>query len=226
MNEYGQYCPMARAVELLGDRWTLLIVRDLFCGAEHFNELERGLPGISRSLLTERLRRLEKHGILTREPAPSGKKTVYRLTQAGLDLFPIIESLTRWGARWAFGEPRQDELKPLLLMAWMRGRVCHENLPACRVVVEFRFPTARPRDYWMVLNPGDVSICLTHPGFEVDLYVTADLTSLYKVWVGRMPFAAALADDQIHMDASPELARAFPTWFALSPAAGIVREEM
>lgn len=226
MSTYGQYCPMARAVELLGDRWTLLIVRDLFCGAEHFNQLERGLPGISRALLSERLRRLEKYGILTRQPAPTGRKSAYRLTQAGLDLFPIIESLTHWGARWAFGEPRPDELKPLLLIGWMRGRVCRENLPARRVVVEFRFPETRPRDYWMVLTPDDVSICLTHPGFEVDLYVTADLASLYKVWAGRMPFSTALANDQIRMHASPEYARAFPTWFALSPIAGIVREEM
>lgn len=226
MSTYGQYCPMARAVDLLGDRWTLLIVRDLFTGAEHFNELERGLPGISRALLTERLRRLEKYGILTRQPAPTGHKSIYRLTPAGLDLFPVIESLTRWGARWAFGEPRPDELKPLLLMAWMRGRVCSENLPGCRVVVEFRFPETRPRDYWMVLTPEDVSICVTHPGFDVDLYVTADLASLYKVWLGRMPFSTAVADQQIHLDASTEYARAFPTWFALSPVAGIVREEM
>lgn len=226
MSAYGQYCPLARAVEILGDRWTLLIVRDMFCGAEHFNALERGLPGISRALLSERLRRLEKYGILTRQPATPGRKSAYRLTQAGLDLFPVIESLTHWGARWAFGEPRPDELKPLLLMWWMRGRVRHQNLPACRVVVEFRFPETRPRDYWMVLNPNDVSICVTHPGFEVNLYVTADLASLYKVWVGRMPFSTALANNQINIDASPEYARAFPTWFTLSPAAGIVREEM
>lgn len=217
---------MARAVEILGDRWTLLIVRDMFCGAEHFNQLERGLPGISRSLLSERLRRLEKNGILTRQPAPTGRKSSYHLTQAGLDLFPVVDSLTHWGARWAFGEPRPDELQPLLLMWWMRGRVSPQNLPAFRVVIEFRFPETRPRDYWMVLNPEDVSICVTHPGFEVDLFVTADLASLYKVWVGRLSFSTALANDQIIIDASPEFARAFPTWFTLSPVSGIVREEM
>lgn len=226
MSKYGQYCPMARAVEILGDRWTLLIVRDMFCGAEHFNQLERGLPGISRSLLSERLRRLEKNGILTRQPAPTGRKSSYHLTQAGLDLFPVVDSLTHWGARWAFGEPRPDELQPLLLMWWMRGRVSPQNLPAFRVVIEFRFPETRPRDYWMVLNPEDVSICVTHPGFEVDLFVTADLASLYKVWVGRLSFSTALANDQIIIDASPEFAHAFPTWFTLSPVSGIVREEM
>lgn len=226
MSTYGQYCPMARSVEILGDRWTLLIVRDLFCGAEHFNELERGLPGISRALLSQRLRRLEKYGIVTRYSAPTGRKITYHLTQAGLDLIPVVESLTRWGARWAFGEPRQDELKPLLLMVWMRSRVCRENLPPGRIVVEFRFPETRPRDYWMVFTPEDVSICITHPGFDVDLYITADLASLYKVWVGRLSFSTALANNQIHIDAPADYARAFPTWFALSPAAGIVREEM
>lgn len=217
---------MARAVEILGDRWTLLIVRDMFSGAEHFNEMERGLPGISRSLLSERLRRLEKYGILTREQAPTGRKSTYRLTQAGLDLFPVIESLTHWGARWAFGEPRPDELKPLLLMWWMRGRVNLQNLPACRVVVEFRFSESRPRDFWMVLNPDDVSICITHPGYEVDLFITTELASLYKVWLGRLPFSTALANNQINIVALPEYARAFPTWFSLSPVSGIVREEM
>ena len=99
---------MAKAVEILGDRWTLLIVRDLLCGVDHFNALERGLPGISRALLASRLKRLQQVGIVERGVAPKGKRTCYTLTSAGWELYPVVESLTRWGAKWAFGEPEQD----------------------------------------------------------------------------------------------------------------------
>ena len=169
MNRYGQYCPTARAVEILGDRWTLLIVRNLLFGERHFNQLERGLPGISRALLAGRLKRLLQAGILEREPGEGGRRGGYRLTQAGRDLFPVIESLTRWGARWAFGEPDPEELQPVLLLWWMHDRVNQAQLPPGRVVVEFFFREARPPCYWLVLSREDVSVCLTHPGFEIDL---------------------------------------------------------
>ena len=110
MNKYGQYCPIARAVEILGDRWTLLIVRDLLFGAQHFNELEHGLPGIPKALLTDRLRRLQQVGAIVRQSESGGRRTRYQLTPAGWELYPVIESLTRWGAKWAFGEPEPNDL--------------------------------------------------------------------------------------------------------------------
>jgi DNA-binding HxlR family transcriptional regulator len=222
MNKYGQYCPMARAVEILGDRWTLLIVRDLFCGAHHFNALERGLPGISRALLTGRLKRLQKAGIILRQNEPAGQKVRYELTQAGWELYPIVESLTRWGAKWAFGEPRLEELNPVLLLWWIRDRVYTEHLPPERVVVEFDFCEARPHRYWLILKPGDVSVCIKHPGYDTDILVTTTLVVFYQVWLGRTPFARAIADEQIRLDAMPALARAFPHWFALSKVVEIL----
>jgi DNA-binding HxlR family transcriptional regulator len=107
MNKYGQYCPVARAAEILGDRWTLLIVRDLVCGAHHFNALECGLPGIPRAVLANRLKRLQQTGIIEREEESGSQKVSYSLTPAGLSLKPIIDSLSDWGARWAFGEPEE-----------------------------------------------------------------------------------------------------------------------
>src|SRR5687768_8568736 len=139
MHKYGQYCPIARAAEILGDRWTLLIVRDLLCGAQHFNQLERGLPGISRALLAERLRRLQQFGVLERQLAPKGRQTSYHLTPAGRELQAVINTLLHWGAAWAFGEPDPTELDPLLLMWWMHDRVYTERLPSRRIVVEFDF---------------------------------------------------------------------------------------
>lgn len=226
MNKYGQYCPTARAVEILGDRWTLLIVRDLIGGAQHFNQLERGLPGISRALLADRLRRLQRAGVVQRYGDPKHRKTHYELTQAGEELSPVVASLTHWGARWAFGDPEPEELNPVLLLWWMRDRVNADQIPEEQVVVEFMFREVRPNRYWLVLNPADVSVCLKHPGFEIDMLVTADLAALYQVWVGRIDFADALRENRIDIDAVPALIRAFPRWFALSLAAPAVREAM
>ena len=128
MHLYGQYCPVARAAEILADRWTVLIVRELLAEVSHFNELERGLPRISRTLLAERLRRLEQAGVVERRVASRGKRTEYRLTRAGRELQRVIDDLGEWGARWAFGEPRPNELDPIVLLWWMRRRVRQERL--------------------------------------------------------------------------------------------------
>jgi len=223
MTKYGQYCPIARSVEILGDRWTLLIIRDLLGGRHHFNELERGLPGISRALLANRLRTLQSVGVLERQVEPDGRRTRYQLTQAGQDLSQVVEALTNWGAKWAFGEPDISELDPILLLWWMRDRVYLERLPRQRVVIEFAFHSPRRYTYWLVLQPTDVSVCLTHPGFEVDVLVTADLAALYKVWLGRMTFEEAIREQQVELNATPSLARNFPRWFAWSPVAEAVR---
>src|SRR5574341_1264400 len=131
---YGQYCPIAKASEIFADRWTLLIMRELhFDGPHRFNELERNLPGISRSLLSGRLRRLVRAGIVDREVGPSGHPS-YQLTPAGHELFGVTEALGQWGARWAFPEPRPDELDPILLMTWVRRSIHRHLLPPKRTV--------------------------------------------------------------------------------------------
>src|SRR5262245_27685893 len=126
---YGQYCPVARASEILADRWTPLIVRELLAGLRHFNELDRGLPGISRALLVERLRRLERMGIVERHARGEGRAVEYALTRAGRELQRVIDVLGGWGARWAFGDPRPAELDPIVLRWWMRRRVHRSRLP-------------------------------------------------------------------------------------------------
>jgi DNA-binding HxlR family transcriptional regulator len=223
MNTYGQYCPIAMATEILGDRWTLLIVRDLLTGVRHFNDLERGLPGISRGLLSSRLRRLEVSGVIEKHSHGKGRKTDYTLTQAGEELHEVINSLLIWGARWAFGEPTEEQLDPVLLMWWMRSRVRHEKLPRERVVVQFDFYHERKETYWLILTPDDISICLTHPGYETDVYVTTQLRDYYQLWLGRISYREATQTGRVQVDAIPALARAFPTWFAWSLAAPAVR---
>ena len=214
---------MACAVEILGDRWTLLIVRDLLTGTRHFNHLERGLPGISRALLSQRLRRLQQAGIIAKRTTGAGRGTEYALTPAGRDLQPVVLSLTEWGSQWAFRDPQPEQLDPLLIMWWMRGRMQVDQLPQPRVVVQFDFRGAHTGSYWLVLTPADVSVCLTPPGFDIDVLVTADLAAWFQVWLGRVPYAEALHRQQVRVEALPELTRALPTWFAWSPAAPLVR---
>ncbi len=223
MDSYGQYCPVARAAEVLGDRWTLLIVRDLLLGTTRFNDLARGLPGISRSLLAQRLQRLEQEDIVQRRTDGKGRTAEYCLTPAGQELQRVIDVLMDWGAQWAFGDPDPVELDPLLLLWWMRKRVHLERLPSPRMVMQFDFSGAKVGSYWLVLGPEDVSICLQHPGFDVDLLVTADIAGFYRVWLGRSTLAEALHRGWVRLEGVPALVRAFPALFAWSPAAPAVR---
>ncbi len=224
MYKYGQYCPIAKAVEILGDRWTLLIVRDLLIGTCHFNDLERGLPGISRGLLAERLRRLQRMGVVEKVDLGNNRqRTAYYLTESGRELQTVINSLLNWGARWAFNEPEANELDPVLLVWWMRGRIRTDNLPQDRVVVQLDFKGAADERFWLVLTKDDVSICLTDPGFELDILVTSDLSTFYQIWLGRISYFEAQKDGLVKIDATPALADALPTWFLYSHTAATVQ---
>lgn len=212
MKSYGQYCPMAMAVEILGDRWTLLIVRDMLLGICRFNDLARGLPGISRALLSQRLRQLERDGIVERRVGDSERSIAYHLTEAGRDLQPLAAAFIAWGGRWAFGEPQPVHLDPVLLLWWIRGVVQRDRLPSQRVVVQFDFRGAHVLTMWLVLERHDVSVCLTHPGYDVDLLLTGDLATLYRVWGRRETFAGGLRRGLVQLDGPPSLTRAFPSW--------------
>jgi DNA-binding HxlR family transcriptional regulator len=222
MHLYGQYCPVARAAEILADRWTVLIIRELLADIHHFNELERGLPRMSRTLLTERLRRLEQAGVVERRVASRGKRTEYRLTSAGRELQRIIDLFGEWGARWAFGDPLPSELDPIVLLWWMRRRVCLDRIPRRRVVIQFDFRGPR-QSYWLLIEPDDVSVCLKNPGFDIDVIVTAEILAFYRVWLGRSTLSEAMRRMQVQLDGTPANLRAFPHWFAWSPMADSVR---
>ena len=221
MKSYGQYCPMTMALEVLGERWTLLIVRDLLRGVRRFNDLARGLPGISRALLTQRLRQLERHGIVERRSAGGGRRIEYHLTAAGRELQPLATALVAWGTRWAFGDPQPAHLDPVLLLWWMRGAVQRDRLPPHRVVIQFDFQGACALTMWLVLERADVSVCLQHPGFDVDLLLTADLAALYRVWGRRETLAGAMRCGLVTLDGPPALARAFPGWLGWRPVAAV-----
>ena len=215
MKSYAQYCPVVRAVELLGDRWTLLIVRDMLIGATRFNELARGLPGLSRALLSRRLRQLVHAGLVER--TADG----YALTRAGADLRPLVFGLADWGARHAFGDPRPEELDPEVLMWWMHERVDTSAL-ARRAVVQVEIADRR-RSFWLVLEPGTASVCHTDPGFDIDAVLAADLATLYRMWLGEIGLLDAVRAGEIDLTGARWVVRGLPEWLQLSPVAPLVR---
>jgi len=225
MTKYRQYCPVARASEIFADRWTPLIVRELLAGSHQFNRIDRGLPGISRSLLASRLSQLEEAGVVERRVGRRTAAPEYHLTEAGRDLQRVLERLGAWGVRWAFGEPKPEELDPVLLLWKMHQRVRRNLLPPGRTVVEFDFTGHNGRRLWLVLEPREISVCLKPPGFDTDLIVRANLALFHRVWLGYIDYDAAIRSGEIIMDGPRALTREFPRWFAWSPMAPIVRME-
>jgi DNA-binding HxlR family transcriptional regulator len=215
VRSYAQYCPVAKATEVLGDRWTLLIVREMLGGASGFNELQRGLPGISRSVLSDRMRALERADIVERRTGPKGRTLDYRLTPAGRDLEPAVQAIGEWGATWSVTEPRREELDPYLLVVWMARHVDRRRLPPKRTVIRFDFRDPKAR-YWMVLEPAEVSVCLHHPGFDVDLEVRVDTATLYRVYLGRTELGGAIRGGRLTLSGPQTLQRGFRDWFTWS----------
>ena len=214
---YGQYCPIVRAVEVLGERWSMLIVRDLLLGTTRFNDLARGLPGLSRSLLSRRLRQLELAGIVVKRDAE------YHLTPAGLDLEPIVFGLGAWGARWAFGPPKEEELDPEVLLWWAHTRIDATVLPDRRVVLAFVL--SEPRFHaWLVVDDAGVSVCKADPGFEVDATLTTPVATLSEVWLGRIPIVDAMRRGDLVVTGRREVVDAVPRALLLSQIADVVRE--
>jgi DNA-binding HxlR family transcriptional regulator/putative sterol carrier protein len=223
--EYRQYCPVARAAEVLADRWTPLIVRELLAGSCHFNEIERGLPGISRSLLASRLRHLEDAGVIERRTQARAKATSYELTPAGRDLQRVLDRLGAWAARWAFEDPRPEEQNPVLLAFMMHRRIRRDLLPAQRTIVELDFTGRHAKRLWLVLEQRETSVCLKPPGFDSDLVVKADVANFQRVWLGRVAFDEALRTGHLTIEGPPALVRAFPRWLLFSPMARFVQAE-
>jgi len=195
---YGQYCPIAKAAEIVGDRWTIPILRDLLCGTTHFNDLARGLPKLSRGLLSKRLRQLEAADLLRHD----GDQ--YVLTPAGRALEPVMFGLGEWSATWTFERPMPSELDTDVLMWWMQQRIDRARTPDHRVVVQFAYPDVQRR-YWLVIEPDDVSVCITDPGFDIDVVVTADASTMYEAWLGRIDLREAIAAATVRVDGPPKL---------------------
>jgi DNA-binding HxlR family transcriptional regulator len=223
MKSYGQFCPVAQAMEVLGERWTLLVVRELLCGSRRFNELARGLPLMSRTMLSRRLKSLEAAGIVVRRGGSKSAGPIYELTPAGLELRQIVEACGVWASRWLRRDPSADELDAGLLMWDVRRNIDRTALPDRDVLVQSFFPDAErgKTRYWLHFRGGEIDICLTHPGFDVDLEVEASLSTMTRIWLGRLSFDEALRARALRVSGDRHMARALPRWLKLNPFASV-----
>ncbi|MEZ5729112.1 MAG: winged helix-turn-helix transcriptional regulator [Burkholderiaceae bacterium] len=207
----------------MATRWTPLVLRGLFCGATRFNDIHASVPRMSSALLVRRLGELERRRVIERRRAETGKGWEYLLTDAGRELFPVLEMMGMWSQRWAKREIVSDRNRdPGLLMWELRrialnsGRMAHR-----RRVVQFELDGVLPeqRYYWLVFEPQDVDVCLRDPGFEIDLWIRSSYQTLIEVWMGHRPLEGALRDRSLRLDGKSREIKAFREWFTLSPFA-------
>lgn len=223
---YDQYCPVARAAEILAERWTLLVLRELLWGEERFNGIARGVPRMSPSLLATRLRELQRAGLLRRDMVDDEPR--YRLTQAGLELRPVLEQMGAWGVRWIH-DLRSDDFDPAMLLIDMKREARSSRLPETATAVQLYFRDARSgqQRWWLVLSrSGGLDACDTDPGFAVSVRVETDVPTLTRVWMGDMSWAAALRDGLLTVAGDTAACRALPQWLDVSPFAAVERAEV
>ena len=216
MPDYGQFCTVARGAEVLCDRWTPLVVRELLCGSTQFNEIRRGVPRMSPTLLAKRLRTLEEFGVVRR--TGEDRRTSYQLTPAGEELRPIVMALGHWGSRWIGSRLQPDQLDAGFLMWDVRRFVRLEEFPDRRVVIHFHFPDAgeRERDWWLVVEDGVADLCRDDPGHDLTLQVRSTVRALTEVWTGDATPTEALRSRRLHVVGPSRDAERFWVWLGCS----------
>ncbi len=216
MLDYGQFCPISKASEILGEKWTMLIVRELLLGATRFSQLQRGLGKISPTVLNKRLDTLQKAGLIMRRRVPDQRATEYQLTEAGRELYPIIFQLAEWGMRWARGQMTDDELDVELLMSNVQTRINPDKLPSGRTVIHFHYTDLdQYRDWWIKVDGKDVDLCVDNPGIDVDVNFTTDLRTMTQVWMGDVPIKQAQASGKLKIVAPSVYTRDIKSWLGL-----------
>ena len=221
MKGYGQFCPVAKATEVLGEKWTPLIIRELLSDDQSFNNLRKGVPLMSPSLLSSRLKSLEAAGIVNRHKTDHG--VMYSLTEAGEELRPIVEALGVWGQRWARSDMSRDDLDPSLLMWDMHRNIDTSYFGTDRRVLRFEYVDypSKMRLWWLVVTGDNVDICLKDPGYDVDLFVQTRLKTMTQIWVGDLSVSKAKRDKLIRVSGNTELNRSMAAWIGCSTLAGI-----
>ncbi len=222
MAGYGTYCPIAKAAEILAERWTLLIVRDLLLGARRFNDFRRSIPLITPAVLSKRLTTLEEAGVITRDAPDGDSRREYCLTEAGRELGPFVEAAGAWGQRWARSKLPDGELHPGTLMWDIHRFLKTGHLPARRTVIKVEFIDRRAmRHWWLVARAGEVDVCLDDPGHEVDMWIACTLLTLARVFMGDLSIAGARATGGLVLEGNAPLIKDMPRWFGLMPFSNV-----
>jgi len=220
MTGYGQFCPVAKAMELLDERWTMLVIRELLCGSRHFNALRRGVPRMSPTLLSARLRTLVRAGVVER--FEDGKQVTYALTPAGEQLRPIVEALGQWGLRW-MPELGEEDYDPHLLMWDVHRNVDLSSVPPGRTVLRFTFPDVRPeeRNWWVVITSDAVDLCNFDPGHPETATVETDLRTLTRIWRGELTWSQSQRSGAVQVHGPAYVGRSLPRWLPKTTFTGI-----
>lgn len=221
LSGYGQFCPVAMAAEIACSRWTILVLRELLAGSTRFNDLRRGLPKMSPTLLSKRLKELEAAGIVVAKPSGQAGVVDYCLTPAGRDLEGVVMALGFWGQRWVESKLTLQNLDPSLLMWDMRRRLNPRPLPEGRSIIQFQYfdlPSNR-RNWWLVIDSGDVDLCSIDPGHEIDLQVRCPLRTMTAIWMGLTEIGREVDSGKLELIGDKKLASSMQLWLGLSPFA-------
>ncbi|MFQ5509855.1 MAG: winged helix-turn-helix transcriptional regulator [Leptospirillia bacterium] len=217
MIEYGQFCPVSKAAEVLGERWTFLIVRQLLGGATRFNQIHRGVSKISPTVLNKRLRELEVAGVVVKKTIPGQRGFEYQLTECGRDLEKLVIDLGEWGMRWARSSMSDDELDVQLLMGDIQNRIDPNALPGGQTLLKFKYTDLPEYDRWWIrVDCGDVDLCMDNPGGEVDVHFTCDLRTMTEIWVGDLQLKEARSSGRLKLTGPSAFLRNLSSWFLLS----------
>lgn len=213
MTNYADYCPIAVGVDILGDRWTPLVIRELMVGASGFNEIHRGIPRVSRSLLAQRLRMLERRGLVNRQVSKRGATGRYVLTPAGESLTPIVWAMGHWAAEWVFGDPTDEDCDGLSLIWRVHQHAIPGKLPETRTIVHMVLTGTGGAEGWLDIERPGITVCKDDQGLDVDLALEADTAQMHRWLLGLVPFRDLVANGHARLLGPSRLARAFPTWF-------------
>ncbi len=218
MKGYGQFCPIAKACEALGERWTLLLIRELLCGSRRYNDFKRGLPLISPTMLSRRLSALQEIGLVERILSNDQKSWEYHLTIAGRELEPIVMGLGEWGARWVRSQMAENDLSVELLMWDMRRTINGSELPQGRTVLHFEFKDLDKsfRNWWMLAENDNIDLCVDDPGFEPDVRFVSDLATMTQLWLGDTTLSKAQSNGKLDVSGASRLTRSIPKWLVFS----------
>jgi DNA-binding HxlR family transcriptional regulator len=219
MMNYGQFCPIAKAAEIVAERWTPLVLHELLAGSTRFNDIRRGVPLMSQTLLSTRLKELERVGVVERRDGPRAGE--WHLTEAGRALAPVIQQLGEWGLRYAQIPLRETDLDVTVMMWNMKRRVDPNVFSARRTIIQFDF-TDMPeshRRWWLVNEGGTVDLCAFDPGFPIDVSVTTDMPAMIAIWFGRLTWDAGVRSGKVEVTGPRQLRDRLRLWFLLSPIA-------
>ena len=215
--EYGQFCPIAKATEIIGEKWTVLIIREALMGSTRYSEFQRGLSLISPTLLAKRLDSLVNHGLLMKKKIPGQRGHEYFPTSSCKELLPIVRSLGDWGMRWARSNLTRTDYDVELLMLYLQRSIVPEHLPGNESVIRFKFTDIEDMsEWWLVVTDDQIDVCVKDPGKEVDVYFTSTVKTMADIWMGDTTYRKALAGGALKIVGNRALTRDVTAWMKLS----------